>query len=237
MIQLFHGDCLDVMQCIPSGSIDMVLADLPFGKTRQAWDKIIDMPRLWKEYRRVTKPNAAIVLFAIPPFDKVLACSNLPMYRYDWIWEKTRATGHLNSRRMPLQAHENICVFYHRLPEYHPQKSEGHAPVNAFYTRRSGACYGVADAKRAGGGNTDRYPRTVLRYAPVPNNQRLHPNQKPVDLLKHLILSYTSPGQTILDNTVGVGSTLIACDETDRNGIGIEKTLAIYETARTRVAA
>lgn len=231
------GDCLEVMRDIPSGSIDMVLADLPFGTTRQAWDKVIDMQALWKEYRRITKPSAAIVLFAKPPFDKVLACSNLAMYRYDWIWEKTRATGHLNAKRMPLQAHENICVFYRQLPEYHPQKTEGHAPVNAFYTRHSGACYGGAEANRSGGGNTDRYPRSVLRYAPVPNTDRLHPNQKPVELLEHLILTYTSIGQTVLDNTAGAGSTLVACKGTGRHGIGIENDDLIYQAAQKRLAA
>ena len=237
MPRLLHGDCLEMMPEIESGSVDMVLADLPFGTTRQAWDKVIDMPALWKEYRRVTKPNAAILLFAKPPFDKVLACSNLPMYRYDWIWEKTRATGHLNANRMPLQAHECICVFYRQQPEYYPQKTTGHAPVNAFYTRHSGACYGDAETARAGGGNTDRYPRSVLRYAPVPNIDRLHPNQKPVDLLKYLILTYTSPGQTVLDNTAGSGSTLVACMETGRYGIGIEKDREIYGMACDRVAA
>lgn len=235
-MKLLHGDCLDLMREIPDGSIDMVLADLPYGTTCQTWDKIIDMPTLWKEYRRVTKPNSAIVLFAKPPFDKVLACSNLAMYRYDWIWEKPRATGHLNAKRMPLQAHECICVFYRALPEYHPQKTEGHAPVNAFYTRHSGACYGGAEASKAGGGNTDRYPRSVLRYTPVPNTDRLHPNQKPVELLKQMILTYTSEGQTVLDNSMGSGSTLIACRETCRRGVGIEKDFGIFEKAAARLA-
>jgi len=234
---LHFGDCLDLMPGIPDGTIDMVLADLPFGTTRQKWDTVIDMERLWAEYRRVTKPNAAIVLFAKPPFDKVLACSNLPMYRYDWIWEKTRATGHLNANRMPLQAHENICVFYRKLPEYHPQKTEGHKPVNAFHARRSGECYGGADTVQAGGGNTDRHPRSVLKVAPVPNIDRLHPNQKPVELLQHLIRTYTSEGQTVLDNTMGAGSTLVACAEIGRYCIGMESDPEIYETAKARLAA
>lgn len=237
MIKLILGDCLEVMRNIPSHSIDMVLADLPFGTTRQAWDKVIDMQRLWAEYRRVCKPSAAIVLFAKPPFDKVLACSNLAMYRYDWIWEKTRATGHLNAGRMPMQAHENICVFYQKTPEYHPQKSEGHTPVSSFYTRHSGACYGGADVSRSGGGNTDRFPRSVLRYAPVPNSQRIHPNQKPIELLEYLIRTYSSEGQTVLDNTAGGGSTLIACKNAGRACIGIEMDQLIYDAALARVAA
>ncbi len=240
---LMQGDCLELMPNLPSGSVDMILADLPFGTTRQSWDKVIDPVALWREYRRVAKPNAAIVLFAKPPFDKVLAASNLAMYRYDWIWEKTRATGHLNANRMPLQAHENICVFYQSQPEYHPQKTEGHKPVNAYYTRHSGECYGGADKYRAGGGNTDRHPRSVIKCAPVPNSERRHSNQKPLELLVPLILTYTSPGMVVLDNTMGSGSTMEACIDTGRFGIGMEndaKTFAVtlaYITAKINQAA
>lgn len=235
-MQILNGDCLSLMPQIKTASIDMVLADLPFGTTRQKWDKVLDMKKLWGEYERVIKPNGAIVLFAKPPFDKVLACSNLNLYRYDWIWEKTRATGHLNAKRMPLQAHENLCVFYKRQPQYTPQRSQGHKPVNSYYTRHSGECYGGADAICSGGGSTERYPRSVLRYAPVPNTERLHPNQKPVELLTHLLLTYTSEGQTVLDNTMGAGSTLCACRNTGRHGIGIESDQDIFKIAARRLA-
>ncbi|UTZ35030.1 site-specific DNA-methyltransferase (plasmid) [Vibrio campbellii] len=234
-MKLLQGDCLELMASIPDHSVDMVLADLPFGTTKQEWDKIIDMPLLWSQYQRIVKPNGAIVLFAKPPFDKVLACSNLHDYRYDWIWEKSRATGHLNSSRMPLQAHENICVFYHRQPLYNPQKTTGHKPVNAFYTRKSGACYGDADSVTSGGGSTERHPRSILRYPPVPNKGRLHANQKPVELLENLILTYTNEGDVVLDNTMGSGSTGEACFNTNREFIGIEKTPAIYEKAQRRL--
>lgn len=236
-MEILNGDCLELMPQLGDGSIDMILADLPFGTTRQSWDKVIDVHRLWGEYERVIKPNGAICLFAKPPFDKVLACSNLKLYRYDWVWGKTRATGHLNANRMPLQAHEYICVFYKQQPEYNPQKTTGHKPVNAFYSRHSGACYGDAGTERAGGGNTDRYPRSVLQCPPVPAKERLHPNQKPLELLKHLILTYTSEGQVVLDNTMGCGSTLAACGLTGRRGIGMERDPVIFETARTRLAA
>ena len=221
-IKLMQGDCIELMPNLPTGSVDMVLADLPFGTTRQPWDKVIDPAALWREYRRVVKKDGAIVLFAKPPFDKFLAGSNLDMYRYDWIWEKTRATGHLNANRMPLQAHEYICVFYQRQPEYHPQKTEGHKPVNPYYTRHSGECYGGADKLQSGGGNTDRHPRSVIKCASVPNSKRRHPNQKPLELLVPLILTYTSPGQVVLDNTMGSGATMEACLDTGRNGIGME---------------
>lgn len=236
-IKLMHGDCLDLMPSLPNNSVDMVLADLPFGTTRQHWDKVIDPVALWREYRRVVKPDGAIVLFAKPPFDKVLAASNLTMYRYDWIWEKTRATGHLNASRMPLQAHEYICVFYQRQPEYHPQKTEGHKPVNAYYTRHSGECYGGADKHQSGGGNTDRHPRSVIKCAPVPNSERRHPNQKPVELLSMLIRTYTSPGQVVLDNAMGSGSTMEACIETGRDGIGMEKVEGTFSRANDYIDA
>ena len=234
---LMQGDCLELMPSLPTGSVDMVLADLPFGTTRQHWDKVIDPVALWREYRRVVKPDGAIVLFAKPPFDKVLATSNLAMYRYDWIWEKTRATGHLNSSRMPLQAHEYICVFYQRQPEYHPQKTDGHKPVNAYHTRHSGQCYGGAEKRQHGGGNTDRHPRSVIKCAPVPYRERRHPNQKPLELLVPLILTYTSPGQVVLDNTMGSGATMEACIETGRIGIGMEKVQKTFMEAQAYIAA
>lgn len=234
---LQQGDCLTLMQDLAPGSVDMVLADLPFGITRQAWDSALPMQRLWSAYERVVKRNGAVVLFAKPPFDKQLACSNLAMYRYDWVWEKTRATGHLNANRMPLQAHEYICVFYEKLPEYHPQKTTGHKPVNSYYTRHSGECYGGAEAVSAGGGSTERFPRSVLRYAPTPNTDRLHPNQKPVELLEYLIQTYTSPGQIVLDNTMGSGSTVIASLKSGRYGIGMENDAAVFQTAKQRIEA
>ncbi|AIY65211.1 DNA-methyltransferase [Pseudoalteromonas piratica] len=234
MFELQKGDCLQLMPKLNDKSVDMIFADLPFGTTKQSWDKVIDMVALWKEYERIIKDDGAIVLFAKPPFDKVLSCSNLKRYRYDWIWEKTRATGHLNANRMPLQAHENICVFYKKQPTYNPQKTTGHKPVNSFYTRHNGECYGASKVS-SGGGSTERYPRSVLNYAPVPNNERLHPNQKPVDLLKHQILTYTNEKDLILDNTTGVASTLVAAIELGRECIGMEKTPDIYETARKRL--
>lgn len=233
-LDLQFGDCLELMPKLDDRSVSMIFADLPFGTTPQSWDKIINMELLWKEYHRVIKDNGAIVLFAKPPFDKVLCSSNLKNYRYDWIWEKTRATGHLNANKMPLQAHENICVFYKKLPTYNPQKTTGHKPVNSFYTRHNGECYGSSKVQ-SGGGNTDRYPRSVLRYAPVPNKERLHPNQKPVELLKHQILTYTNEGDVVLDNTMGVGSTGEACFETARDFIGMEKGREFFGKAKTRM--
>ncbi|WP_019615498.1 DNA-methyltransferase [Psychromonas ossibalaenae] len=227
-MKLLQGDCLDLMAKLEDNSIDMVLADLPFGTTRQKWDKVIDMNALWEQYNRIVKDDGAIVLFAKPPFDKVLACSNLKTYRYDWIWEKTRATGHLNAGRMPMQAHEYLCVFYKRQPYYNPQKTKGNKPVNKFYTRKSGECYGGADKVKSGGGSTERHPRSVVKHAPVPNKERRHSNQKPLSLLLDMIKTYSKIGDVILDNTMGSGSVGEACLLTGRNFIGMEKTPLIF---------
>ncbi len=147
---MLRGDCLEILPTLPSASVDMVLADPPYGVTRNTWDCQIDLQRLWPELLRVTKPASAIVMCAAPPFDKQLAVSNLPMYRYDWVWEKGNATGHLNAKKQPLRAHEYLLVFYREPPTYNPQKTTGHAPVNSFYTRHSGLNYGHADAHTTG---------------------------------------------------------------------------------------
>lgn len=220
---MLHGDCLDLLPKLGSGTVDMVLADPPYGVTRNAWDCRIDLDRLWPELLRVAKPNAAIVLCAAPPFDKMLAASAMPLYRYDWIWEKGNATGHLNAKRQPLRAHEYLLVFYRKPPVYNPQKTTGHPPVNAFYTRHSGANYGAAEAHRAGGGATDRYPRSVLRFGSDKQTDNRHPTQKPLDLMRYMIRTYTNPGQTVLDFCAGSGTTGRACAAEGREFVGIER--------------
>ena len=240
MSKLFHGDCLDVMSTLPDGCVDMVFADLPYGTTQNAWDSLIPFDKLWEAYRRVVKEDGAIVLTAQPPFDKVLACSNLKDFRYEWIWEKNKATGHLNAKKMPMKAHENILVFYRKLPTYNPQKTTGHKPMNAVLPRDNipepdkKRNYNHVD-KRLGnsGGGTDRYPRDVL-YFPVINNDdplKFHPTQKPVELIEYFIKTYSNPGDTILDNCMGSGSTCIACINTDREYIGIEFGEEYYHQA------
>ncbi len=154
---ILNGDCLDIMPTIPDASIDMVLADLPYGVTQNAWDKVIPFDRLWSEYRRVTKPNAAIVLTAAQPFAAQLVASNPKMFRYDLIWRKNKSAGFLNANRMPLRQHESILVFYRRLPIYHPQKATGHAPVHSFTKHTTdGSNYGHTKRGINGGGQTDR---------------------------------------------------------------------------------
>ena len=241
MSKLFHGDCLEIMSTLPDGCVDMVFADLPYGTTQNSWDSLIPFDKLWEEYGRVVKEDGAIVLTAQPPFDKILACSNLKYFRYEWIWEKNKATGHLNAKKMPMKAHENVLVFYRNLPTYNPQKTVGHKPMNAVLPRDNipepdkKRNYNHVD-KRFGnvGGGTDRYPRDVI-YFPVINNDdplKFHPTQKPVALIEYFIKTYSNPGDIILDNCMGSGSTCIAFINTDREYIGIEFEEEYYKLAQ-----
>lgn len=241
MSKLFHGDCLEIMSTLSDGCVDMVFADLPYGTTQNSWDSLIPFDKLWEAYGRVVKEDGAIVLTAQPPFDKILACSNLKDFRYEWIWEKNKATGHLNAKKMPMKAHENVLVFYRNLPTYNPQKTVGHRPMNAVLPRDNipepdkKRNYNHVD-KRFGnvGGGTDRYPRDVI-YFPVINNDdplKFHPTQKPVSLIEYFIKTYSNPGDTILDNCMGSGSTCIACINTDREYIGIEFEEEYYKLAQ-----
>jgi site-specific DNA-methyltransferase (adenine-specific) len=194
---LYEGDCLDVMSEIPDGSVDMVMADLPYGTTACKWDTVIDLPSLWSQYRRVCKPNAAIVLTACQPFTSVLVASNLPVFRYEWVWGKNKGSGHLNSKRKPMRYHEDVLLFSFGQPDYHPQMTGGHAPGNYAKRGKQSDCYGASAATEYGG-QTVRYPRSIIEI-PVMNNDdpaRVHPTQKPVALMEYLLRTYSLPACT-----------------------------------------
>ena len=236
---IYLGDCLDIMSKIKDKRIDMILCDLPYGTTRCKWDSVINLEKLWQQYCRVIKDNGAIVLFAQTPFDKVLGVSNLKMLRYEWIWEKTQATGHLNAKKMPLKAHENILVFYKKLPVYNPQKTYGHPPVNTYTkyiaTQNNTEIYGDLSKEIYGGGDTERYPRSIQIFSSDKQKEHLHSTQKPIKLLEYLIKTYTNENDLVLDNCIGSGSTAVAAQNTNRNFIGIEKDKKYYEIALNRV--
>jgi len=233
---LLHGDCLSEMNNIADKSVDMICCDLPFGTTNCAWDTVINLEKLWEQYKRVTKPNAAILLFAQTPFDKVLGSSNLKWLRYEWIWEKTTSTGHLNAKKMPMKAHENILVFYDKLPTYNPQMTTGHKPVNSYTKHQSdGEIYGKTKQGISGGGSTLRYPRSVQVFPTDKQKSSLHPTQKPVALLEYLILTYTNSGDIVLDSTCGSGSAGVAAANTNRNFIGIEQDDKYFNIAKDRI--
>ena len=243
-IELWQGDCLQLMNDIPDKSVDMIFTDLPYGTTNCKWDSLIPLDELWVQYKRIIKDNGAILLFAQTPFDKVLGSSNLQMLKYEWIWEKTQATGHLNAKKMPMKAHENILVFYKKLPTYNPQKTI--APQ--ICTRNKGKKSVNREDRKASGGiggeikYSDKYepdkklPISILEFKK--DNYRgniFHPTQKPVDLLEYLIKTYTQEGEVILDNTMGSGSTGVAAMNTGRKFIGIELEPQYFEIAEKRI--
>jgi len=235
-MNLIHGDCLEKMDEIESTSVDMVLCDLPYGTTQNKWDSPLDLTKLWVHYSRIVKPNGAIVLFAQTPFDKVLGMSNIGNLRYEWVWEKTTATGHLNAKKMPMKSHENLLVFYRDLPVYNPQKTQGHTPVNSYTKHQDdGSNYGKTKAGIKGGGSTERYPRSVLTFPTDKQKEALHPTQKPVSLCAYMIQTYTNAGAVVLDNCMGSGSTAVACIKTGREFIGIEKDKDYFDITNKRI--
>lgn len=233
---LLFGDCLERMKEIPDGSVDLVLVDLPYGTTQNKWDSVIDLENMWEQLNRICKVNAAKLMFSQTPFDKVLGCSNLKELKYEWIWEKTTATGHLNAKKMPMKAHENILVFYSGLPKYNPQKTTGHRPANSYTKHQDdGSNYGETKVGISGGGQTDRYPRSVQVFKTDKQKVSLHPTQKPIALLEYLIKTYTNESETVLDFTAGSFSTGVACVNLNRKGIMIEMDEGYFDIGVNRM--
>ena len=230
-VTLYQGDCLEEMSKISDRSVDMILCDLPYGTTRNKWDSVIPLDKLWADYMRIIKTNGAIVLFAQTPFDKVLGCSNIGMLKYEWIWQKTEGTGFLNAKKMPLKFHENILVFYKNLPTYNPQMSVG-KPYKYKKDGISSSNYGNSNGTDTIINNGERCPKSIVEFQ---KDKGLHPTQKPVSLLEYLVKTYTNEGETVLDNCMGSGSTGVACVNTGRKFIGIELDDKYFEIAKNRI--
>ena len=235
------GDCLEVMKLIPDASVDMVLCDLPYGTTACKWDSIIPFDALWAEYRRVTKPNAAIVLTASQPFTSMLVMSNLPQFRYQWVWEKSKASNFLLARKQPLKAHEDVLVFAKETPNYFPQQEAGTPFKGAGRSgkgSKSDVVNEVPNPTFRNDNTGDRFPRSVQYFKTAETEKvgALHPTQKPVALMEYLIRTYTNEGDVVLDNTMGSGTTGVACANTGRKFIGVEKVPQYYEIAKARIA-
>lgn len=228
--EITQGDCLEVMARIPDKSVSMILCDLPYGTTRNKWDSVIPLDELWETYNRIIKDNGAIVLTAQTPFDKVLGASNLKALRYEWIWQKTQLTGHLNSKKMPMKNHENVLVFYKKLPTYNPQMTEGKPYVAK--SGKSSSSYNP-QMRVTTVNNGEWFPRSVQFFK---SEKGLHPTQKPLALFEYLIKTYTNDGDTVLDNCIGSGTTAVAAINTNRNFIGIEREQEYVEIARKRIA-
>lgn len=228
-IILHNADCFDVFPTIASGTVDLVCADIPYGTTQCRWDSVLDLETMWAELYRIAKPNAAIVLFSAQPFTSILVSSNLADWRSEWIWEKGNATGFLNAKKQPLRAHENIQVFYRRQPTYNPQMTNGHARKTSKRKTVNSECYGKA-LNLTEYDSTQRYPRDVQFFSSDKQKGNYHPTQKPLALVKYIIETYSNPGDTVLDFTMGSGTTGVACQEIRRPFIGIEKEKPIFQT-------
>lgn len=244
MIQLLHGDCLELMKDIPDKSIDMILCDLPYGLTHCNWDIPIDMESLWNQYKRIIKDHGAILLFSIQPFTSDLIQSNRKMFRYEIVWEKTQKTGFYNANKMPLKAHENILLFYKKLPTYNPQKYVvERKDIGRVRNKKADRCvlYGHVNAQdwvETG----ERYPHDVIHFSNwngalfgKTDKATKHPTQKPIPLLEYLIKTYTNEGDTVLDNCMGSGSTGVACVNLNRNFIGMELKQEYFDIAVERI--
>lgn len=224
------------MKSIPDGSVDLVCADIPYGSTQCKWDSVLDLQLMWDELYRIAKDNAAIVLFSAQPFTSVLVASNLAHWRSEWIWEKGNATGFLNAKKKPLRAHENIEVFYRKQPTYNPRMTQGHERKTSKRKAVNSECYGKA-LTLTEYDSTARYPRTVQFFSSDKQKANYHPTQKPVELVRFLIETYSNPGEVVLDFTMGSGTAGEACRLSGRGFIGIEKDPSIFNTACRRLEA
>jgi DNA modification methylase len=230
-MKLLHGDCLDLLSTLEAGSVDAIIADLPYGTTQNRWDAVIPFDAMWKAFDRVCKPNAAIVLTAQAPFDKMLGASNIKRLRYEWIWRKEAGSGFLNAKRTPLKDHENVLVFYREQPTYNPQMRTGFKPYvikkggETSNYNPSGQVTTISDGTR--------YPLSVIEFHRDKGKE--HPTQKPVALMEYLIRTYTNEGEVVLDPTMGSGTTGVACVNTGRAFIGIERDAGYFDIAQRRI--
>lgn len=244
-IELFCGDCLVEMNKISSNSVDMVLCDLPYGVLNKSnisakWDKQLPLQRLWEHYKRIVKPNGAIVLFGQGMFTAKLMISNPKMWRYNLVWDKVLPTGFLNANKMPLRSHEDILVFYEKLPTYNPQMTEGkplHSKGKQYKTKkpknRNYGVFGTTDDSRKG--SVEKFPKSIVRFVKPHPSIAVHSTEKPVYLCEWLIKTYTNEKETVLDNCMGSGSVGVAAVKTGRNFIGIELNKEYFQIAQERI--
>ena len=233
MIDLRLGDCLEVMKTIEDNSIDFICCDLPYGLTAPKWDEHIDMVELWKQYNRIIKKDGTIALFASQPFTTKIISSNEKDFRYCWYWLKNQGTNFFHAKRMPIRKVEEICIF--KKGKYYPQITDGHIPTNSAKGCSNGKAYHGTNTRDYEGGKTTRFPTNILDFKCVDNYSRLHSSEKPIDLLEYLIKTYTDETDMVLDNTMGSGTTMVACKNTNRNGIGIENDEDYFKIAQQRI--
>lgn len=228
---LYKGDCLELMKEIPDGSVDMILCDLPYGTTACKWDSVIPFEPLWEQYRRITKPSAAIVLTASQPFTTALIASNMKEFRYCWVWDKTKGGNFALARKQPMKSHEDVCVFYRAQPTYNPEM-ETRGAVRKKGGGKASDNFGIVPTVSF---NNTYYPKTIIQFSTGSRKDHHHPTQKPVALMEYLIKTYTNEGETVLDNCMGSGTTGVACANTGRKFIGIEMDEGYFKIAQERI--
>ena len=236
MINLIKGECLEQMKLIPSGSIDAIITDPPYGTTQCKWDSVIPFKPMWEQLSRIIKPNGAILLFGSEPFSSALRMSNIKNYKYDWVWEKSKATNFLNAKKQPLRAKENILVFYKKHPTYNPQMTKGKSYNKGIRKKQTKddvyGSFNQTEVKSEG----NRYPRDVLYFKTAETEGKtFHKTQKPVKLMEYLIKTYTNENETVLDFTMGSGTTGVACKNLGRDFIGIEMDDKYFDIAKKRI--
>lgn len=228
-INLINDDCLEAMKDIPDGSVDMILTDPPYGTTACKWDSIIPLEPMWEQLKRIIKPNGAIVMTASQPFTTTLISSNMKMFKYCWVWKKSKPTGHLNAKKQPLKTYEDVVLFYSKQCTYNPQ---GIKPTNKLVSRTNRGNYG--ECSKTTRQTVTNYPRNIVEF---PSIDGIHQTQKPVALMEYLIKTYTNQGETVLDFTMGSGTTGVACKNLDRDFIGIELDKDYFDIAQARINA
>ncbi|MNX76644.1 Modification methylase DpnIIB [compost metagenome] len=236
-LKIYQGDCLKIMPEIQPSSVDMILCDLPYGTTACKWDEIISFEALWENYYRILKPRGAIVLTSSQPFTTVMIASNMKRYCYNWVWDKKFGANFAQAKRQPLKTHEDICVFSHdgKMPTYNPQMIKRDVPIKLGKNKgMTSAIPLVTNESYDGKIYDEKYPDSQLHYS-CREERGLHPTQKPVSLMEYLIETYTSEGDTVLDNCMGSGTTGVACVKTNRKFIGIEKDVNYYSLAQERI--
>ena len=234
-IRLINGEAIDEMSLIGDNSIDAVIVDPPYGTTRCKWDSIIDLEQMWRQLNRIGKINCPFVFTATQPFTSALVMSNPKNFRYTWVWDKVKGTGFLNAKKMPMRNHEDIVVFYRKLPTYNPQKTTGHKLKESFRAKHlQTEVYGKMknDYKYS---STERYPRSVQVFSTDTQSSSFHPTQKPLALMEYLVKTYTNEGDRVLDFAMGSGTTGLACRNLKRSFIGIDKEREYFDIAKERI--
>ena len=234
-LSLYNGDCLEVMKNIESGSVDAIITDPPYGTTACKWDSVIPFELMWEQLNRIIKPNGAIVLFGSEPFSSALRMSNIKNYKYDWKWDKGRGVGHLNAKKRPMMQTEDVCVFYSKQAPYNPQMRDREKPRKSK-NNATQQVYGKTQSCFNGKTLDKKYPVNIVEFSKSAHSDMLlHPTQKPVALMEYLIKTYTNEGETVLDFTMGSGTTGVACKQLGRNFIGIEKDEKYFNIAKDRI--